>query len=420
MRFIVRRGKKHLVMDDSLQMLMNPRKLSDEDGGYGLGDDDGFDMKAVLDGDDSASGGSGSGDGEDGEDGGSGGSGGSAADEEEVEEIGAPSKDPPSSWDIKPVQPVQPVQPSARSREDVNNAKRDLLYRFDRIEKKGVRLPRRFSMASDLAEMQAEYERLVRDREADAGIKFQKKVLVALVSGVEFLNNRFDPFDVYLDGWGETVNENLDDYDDVLEELHAKYKGKARMAPELKLLMMLIGSAFMYHLTNTMFKSAPSIGQVVKDNPELMKQFAAATANTMHKSGSDSTGMAGIFSSFFGGGQAPAAAPAQPSHAASEAPAPMRGPSSARVAEVQQFMQRQQGVPRPAVRPPLPVAGRDVPDARENPMPRRANARPTKDLRGEDFRGEDADLLEIISSASEDAISEATSGGGRRKRTLQL
>ena len=31
----------------------------------------------------------------------------------------------------------------------------------------------------------------------------------------QFLNNRFDPFDVKLDGWAEQVNEILDDYDEI-------------------------------------------------------------------------------------------------------------------------------------------------------------------------------------------------------------
>ena len=39
----------------------------------------------------------------------------------------------------------------------------------------------------------------------------------------EFLNNKFDPFDIKLDGWSEAVNENVDDYDDVFGELHEKY-----------------------------------------------------------------------------------------------------------------------------------------------------------------------------------------------------
>ena len=319
---------------------------------------------------------------------------------------------------------VEDMDRPQMTKEEIVNAKRDLLYRFDRIEKKGIRIPRRYSMASDLGEMQAEYDRLVKDRNADAGIKFQKQVLVAVVSGIEFVNRRYDPFDVHLDGWSETVNENLEDYDDVLEELHTKYRGKAKMAPELKLMMMLVGSAVMFHMTNTMFKSAPALGQVVKDNPELMKQFAAATANTMRKEaggGSGSSGgLAGLLGGLFGGGGPPP--PAQHRDVPYPTPEPIRGPSSSRIAEVQRFMQQQQqqqqqgGVPNPSVRPPLPRTGRESVNVKEQPLPPRQAQVKSADARGAVESADDADLVDIMSAASSDI----TVGGTRSKKRVTL
>ena len=43
-------------------------------------------------------------------------------------------------------------------------------------------------------------------------------MLIAFVTAIEFLNNRFDPFDVKLDGWSESVHEGINDYDDIFEE----------------------------------------------------------------------------------------------------------------------------------------------------------------------------------------------------------
>jgi hypothetical protein len=191
------------------------------------------------------------------------------------------------------------------SEEEILNAKREVLYQFDRLEKKGVRLPRKFTMSSSLEEMKQEYERLKRDKDIDLSVKFQKKTMITIVSGIELMNNYFDPVGAKLDGWSENINENLDDYDDIFEELHDKYKGKAKMAPELRLLMMLGGSAFMFHMTNSMFKTQmPGLEQVLKQNPELAKQFAAATANTMQQNTSNPmmSGLGGMFSSMFGGG----------------------------------------------------------------------------------------------------------------------
>ena len=194
-------------------------------------------------------------------------------------------------------------QEKVRTEEDIMNMKRKLLYQFDRLEKRGVKLPQRFSLSSSLDEMQMELDRITNDKKADASINFQRKALIACVTGVEFMNTKFDPINARLDGWSESVNDGVDEYDDIFEELHDKYKGDSKTAPELRLMMSLAGSAFMFHLTNTMFKSSlPGLDQVMKQNPDLMKQFAGATAKTMNDSGNDKTGMSGMFANMFNGG----------------------------------------------------------------------------------------------------------------------
>ena len=172
--------------------------------------------------------------------------------------------------------------PRPKTFEEIQKEKAELLRLFDRLEAKGVRLDKKFTMESDLNEMQSEYERIVQRRAVDQSIRFQRKMLIAFVTAMEFLNNKFDPFNLKLDGWSESIHENQHDYDDVFEELHEKYKGKANMAPEIKLLFMLGGSAAMVHMTNTMFKSSmPGMDDILKQNPDLMQQFTQAAVNTM-------------------------------------------------------------------------------------------------------------------------------------------
>jgi len=90
-------------------------------------------------------------------------------------------------------------------------------------------------------------------------------MLVACVTGLEFLNKRYNPFEIQLEGWSENVMETQDDYDEVFEELFVKYRTKMNVAPEVKLIMMLGGSAMMFHLTNSMFKSVmPNVNDVMK------------------------------------------------------------------------------------------------------------------------------------------------------------
>ena len=95
------------------------------------------------------------------------------------------------------------------------------------------------------------------------------------------------------------------------------------MAPELRLFISLSGSAFMFHLTNRMFKEQPlpDVENVLKSNPELMKQFQQAAAkeyilpnnnnnlrnkqNNTQNNMQNSTGILGMVSGLFnnlGGG----------------------------------------------------------------------------------------------------------------------
>ena len=167
------------------------------------------------------------------------------------------------------------------------NEKKEILYQLSRLESKGYKIPGNFSMQTDINELRHEYDKIIRDKDIDASIRFQRKMLMAFVSGTEYLNTRYDPFSIKLEGWSEQVHENIVDYDDIFEELHHKYKAKgSKMAPELRLFISLSGSAFMFHLTSKMFKesSIPGVEEVFKANPDLMKQFQNAAAKQfVHK-----------------------------------------------------------------------------------------------------------------------------------------
>jgi hypothetical protein len=175
--------------------------------------------------------------------------------------------------------------PQQMSKEELLREKFKLLRKLEELEAKGVTLTKKYTMESSILEMRGEYETHVEEREHQNSKKFQGKMLLACITGLEFLNNKFDPFDLKLDGWSEQVNENIDEYDEIFAELHEKYKSKAQMAPELKLLFQLGGSAIMLHMTNTMFKSAlPGMDDIMRQNPELMQQFTQAAVNSMSSS----------------------------------------------------------------------------------------------------------------------------------------
>jgi len=133
-----------------------------------------------------------------------------------------------------PVDPTNNAQPSPRanmSKEEALKEKFGYLKKLEGLERKGVELTKKYTMESSLQEMMGEYEMIVSEKERVNSVKFQGNMLSAAINGLEFLNNRFDPFDVKLDGWGEQFGENINDYDDIFGELHEKYKSKAKWLP---------------------------------------------------------------------------------------------------------------------------------------------------------------------------------------------
>ena len=180
------------------------------------------------------------------------------------------------------------------NKDELLREKFKFLRKLEALEKKGVELSKKYNMDSPLQEMQGEYETIIEEKAKNNSVKFQGNMLMACINGIEFLNGRFDPFDIKLDGWSEQVNENVTDYDEIFGELYDKYKSKATMSPELKLLFQLGGSAMMVHMTNTMFKSAmPGMDDILRQNPDLMRSFQNAAVNSMAQS---SPGFSGFMS----------------------------------------------------------------------------------------------------------------------------
>ena len=184
------------------------------------------------------------------------------------------------------------------SDEEILKEKFKILRKLEELERKGINLSKKYTMESSLDEMKGEYEMIIAEKEKNNAVKFQAKMLMACITGIEFLNNKFDPFDIKLDGWSEQIHENINDYDEIFAELHEKYKSKASMSAELKLLFQLGGSAMMVHMTNTMFKSAmPGMDDIMRQNPDLMKQFTQAAATSM---GDSNPGLGGFMSNILG------------------------------------------------------------------------------------------------------------------------
>ena len=158
--------------------------------------------------------------------------------------------------------------------------KMEFINKLQRLEQKGFTVSRRFTMDNNLEEIRDEYNRLVDARSLEVSLKFQRQALMGIVTGLEWANGKFDPFDVKLDGWSESVHENVEDFDEIFEELYDKYKERGKMPPEARLMVALAGSGFMCHVSNTFLRSRmPNVDDVLRNNPDIARQVAGAAAS---------------------------------------------------------------------------------------------------------------------------------------------
>lgn len=199
---------------------------------------------------------------------------------------------PPVEWDGGDAPPMENMQRSiptgpSEGYKSIEDEKADLLNRIARLGKKGLQTSSRLTVYSDIEDIRAEYKRLTYSIEVDQSIKFQRRMLVACVSGIEFLNKKFDPFDLELDGWSENVMENQEDYDGVFEELFQKYRSKVSVAPEIKLMFMVGGSAMMFHLSKSMFKPFQQAAQQQQQQAQRPQQQQSDMRREMRGPGID-------------------------------------------------------------------------------------------------------------------------------------
>jgi hypothetical protein len=178
-----------------------------------------------------------------------------------------------------PFSSLAPASAPRLSPEQEKQEKIEMLNKLQRLEAKGMPVSRKFTMDNTHEEIKQEFNKLVDARNLEASIRFQRQALMSVVTGLEWMNGRFDPFDLKMDGWSESVHENVEDFDEIFEELYDKYKERGKMPPEARLVMALAGSGFMCHVSNTFLRSRmPNMDDVLRQNPEIARQFATAAA----------------------------------------------------------------------------------------------------------------------------------------------
>lgn len=145
---------------------------------------------------------------------------------------------------------ASPEEIRRRREEEEKVEKMQLLYKLYEYEQRGHHMASSYSMDSNVDELRFEVSKIRNIESAKHSVKWYKVFLMIVISTVETLNTKFDPFGIRLKGWSKEMNTKKDDLDDCFHRLHDKYSVKAAIEPELELAFAFFGGAFMYHLQN--------------------------------------------------------------------------------------------------------------------------------------------------------------------------
>jgi hypothetical protein len=173
--------------------------------------------------------------------------------------------------------------PSSRriSEENLLKEKYEILRKFDRLQRLGVPMRKRFTLDSPLDEMKMELEFIKREKDADATIKQFCDWFITGMSAMEWSSKNvpvMKAFGLQLDGLSESAQMNVADMEEDFEELYDLYGDKLKMHPLVRIPIRTCMMVYMVHLTNQMARKAPipNIDEVMRNNPDIARQLAQA------------------------------------------------------------------------------------------------------------------------------------------------
>jgi hypothetical protein len=151
--------------------------------------------------------------------------------------------------------------------------KLDLIRKLADLWKSGIVITSDYNLDSDYYTMKAEYDYHI-------GVRSKKQMVKTLYGGLtggikflEFLNKKYNPFGVELDGWSTNIETSKEELIDAIGEIYEKYKQPGEeMSPELKIVFIIATSAVTTIFANSgakilssMFGNKPIIDKLEKE-----------------------------------------------------------------------------------------------------------------------------------------------------------
>lgn len=137
-----------------------------------------------------------------------------------------------------------------KRKDELLHEKVEMLTRIANLSKNGFTTTKEWDVMDDIDEIRYECYRMQRESNSKKSIKIMRRVLVTITTLVETGNAYFNPFNLRLEGFSESMMLNLDDYDDCFEQIHHKYSGRSSVGPEMQILFTFMSAAIFHHAGN--------------------------------------------------------------------------------------------------------------------------------------------------------------------------
>lgn len=164
--------------------------------------------------------------------------------------------------------------------------KLDLLRRLaDLAKNNGTPITTDYNMNSDYYSIKLEYNYHIGIRAKKRTVSNFYQGMICTTKGIEFLNSKFNPFGLNLNGWTMNLEASREELLDVLGELYDKYNVNQSKAttPEMQLIMILIKSMIMTIFTNTASSYVSSLFKNVMDDEEEKEKIRQKLKQTEDK-----------------------------------------------------------------------------------------------------------------------------------------
>jgi hypothetical protein len=163
-------------------------------------------------------------------------------------------------------QPEPLPEPAELTPEELHFMKLEMLTKLAELKSYGVDISRDYDMDSDYESMKREYDLRRAMRDKTNSVNLYEQVMMTVLGVGEYVNDLYNPFTFKIKGFSKEVKNDISTYREIFADLHDKYRDKnGRTSPEMRLLTSLMGSAIIFHTSNSNIDTDTKDGKKIQE-----------------------------------------------------------------------------------------------------------------------------------------------------------